>query len=82
MLTNLRHELRLRLRQAAVLSAGLGIAVGAGLLTTAGPASAARAGPGGSDGSHRLVSGRFRSLHIGDRRDPRRITETHAGSAR
>jgi hypothetical protein len=44
MLTNLRRELRLRLRQAAVLSAGLGIAVGAGLLTTAGPAGAATAG--------------------------------------
>jgi hypothetical protein len=46
MLTNLRRELRLRLRQAAVLSAGLGIAVGAGLLTTAGPASAAPAAAG------------------------------------
>jgi hypothetical protein len=44
MLTNLRRELRLR--QAAVLSAGLGIAVGAGLLTTAGPASAAPAAVG------------------------------------
>ena len=46
MLTNLRRELRLRLRQAAVLSAGLGIAVGAGLLTTAGPAGAAPASAG------------------------------------
>ena len=46
MLTNLRRELRLRLRQAAILSAGLGIAVGAGLLTTAGPASAAPAAAG------------------------------------
>lgn len=40
----LRRELRLWLRQAAVMSAGLGIAVGAGLLITAGPASAAQSG--------------------------------------
>src|ERR1700733_10867082 len=62
MLTNLRRELRLRLRQAAVLSADLGIAVGAGLLTTAGPAGAAPASAGPpAAGASPVVAGGPRS---------------------